>query len=127
MATINTDIAQKIDIIARFNNSMTINLTIKNSDNSVFDLSDYFVFFEVEDARDSLINLTNDTTYTSWGLTSITNELGSTSLSSSGIISIFVTSQELALNPGTYDYRLTLVKDSTRKTWMYGKFKVNKD
>ena len=43
MATINTDIAQKINIIARENNSATINLVITNSDGTAFNLTGYTI------------------------------------------------------------------------------------
>jgi len=119
MATINTDIAQKIDIIARENNTATINLVITNSSGSAFDLSSYTITFTVYDETGTHI-----TKSSSSGITA--TESGGTP-DSSGKISISLSTDDLSILPKTYKHKLVLVSSSETKTWMYGKFKINND
>lgn len=118
MATINTDIAQKIDIIARENNSATINLVISDSSGSAFNLTGYTITHIVYSD-----NITHISKSTSSGITAT----GGGSLDSTGKITITFSPTDLSILPGSYKHKLTLVKDSETKTWMYGKFKINND
>lgn len=120
MATINTDIAQKIDIVTRENNSATINLVITDSSGSAFDLTGYTITHIVEKDNITEITKTNGS-----GITS-TNS-GSSTLDNTGKITIKFSPSDLSILPGTYNHKLTLIKGEEIKTWMYGKFKVNND
>jgi len=115
MAIINTDIAQKIDIVVRENNSSTINLTLTNSDNSVFDLTGYSLKFDIDKNNESLFTHTSTGSGTTINFSTPTN----------GKVVIFFTKDEMSINPGTYNYKLVLTKGTSVKTWMYGKFKIN--
>ena len=121
MATINTDIAQKIDIIARENNSATINLVISNPDGSAFNLTGYTVTHTIE--KDNVVEITKANGGS--GITA-TNS-GSNDLDNTGKITITFSPTDLSILPGTYNHKLILVKGSETKTWMYGKFKINND
>jgi len=141
MATINTDIAKKIDIIARENNSTLINIDIKDKDGNAFDLTGYTVDFVIYNDDDGvLLYLTNSTGAfyggAIAGFAGITRTDGQLQLDDSGKLIINIESNEISkLNPGNYKHRLVLKKgvgigflaQITEKTWMYGKFKLNKD
>ena len=121
MATINTDISQKIDIVVRENNSSIINLVIADSSGSAFNLTGYTTTFSVYDNNNSnAITLSNGS-----GIANTTG--GSGTLDSTGKISISISTANSALNTGTYKHKLVLTKSPSIQTWMYGNFKVNAD
>ena len=142
MATINTDISQKVDITIKAEDSLSLVLNITDSSNSVFDLSQYYVFFNIYGAasEDTLIaasNLTarnaelagDDLTEANYfnvisGYT-LSKPAAITVTDLSGKIELSLTSSETSLTPGVYKYKVKLKKGSTIKTWMHGKFKVN--
>lgn len=117
MATINTDIAQKIDLVIRENNSASINLSIKDSSSNAFDLTGYTVKLNIYNGNETLFE------HTSTGSGSTI----SFSTPANGLISMFLTSAQTSMLPGSYKYRLILEKGTSVKTWMYGKFKVNEN
>lgn len=119
MATINTDIAQKIDIITRENNTATINLIISDENSVPYDLSAYTVTFTVYNDSDVFIEKTNNSGITA---TASGNEPDST-----GKITISIDTNDLSVIPGIYKHKLVLSKTGETKTWMYGKFKINND
>lgn len=121
MATINTDISQKIDIVVRENNSSVINLVITDSSGVAFDLTGYTTTFTVYDNNHS-----NAITLTNGG--GISNTVGgSGTLDDTGKISIAISTTNSSINPGTYKHKLVLTKGTSTQTWMYGNFKVNAD
>ena len=120
MATINTDIAKKIDIIASEDNSTTINLNITNDSGSAFNLTGYTVDFKIYHESENILSLTNGS-----GILNPTDS--SATLDSSGKLIINITNTQMSINPGTYKHKLILTKGSSVQTWMYGKFKVNND
>ena len=123
MATINVDIAQKIDIIVRENNSATINLVIKSTDGTPFYLLGYNVTHTVEKDGEILITKTNGS-----GVTDTTTGSGTLdSQGASGMITIKFTPTDLSILPGTYKHKLVFTKSDEKTTWMYGKFKINND
>jgi hypothetical protein len=123
MATINTDIAQKIDIIARENNTATINLVIADSAGTAFSLADYNVTFTIYDSSSTYITKSNG----NGGITATAS--GSSTLDSTGKITIKMSVSDLSILPGTYTHKLVLssTDGNETKTWMYGKFKLNND
>ncbi len=141
MATLNTDIAKKIDIIARENNSTLINIDITDKDGGAFDLSNYQVdFYIYNDDDGNLLYFTNSNAAFLQGNTDgalgITTTEGQLALDETGKLVINMSAANLSkLNPGSYKHRLVLKKGTgqgllaqiTEKTWMYGKFKLNKD
>ncbi len=129
MATISTDIAQKIDIIIRENNTSTINLVIADSSGSAFDLSQYStITFTVYD--DTGVHITKTQS------DGISSTLTGGSPSSDGKITIKLSVADTGILPKTYKHKLVFVKNvvlnnvstnTETKTWMYGKFKINND
>ena len=118
MATINTDIAQKINIIARENNSATINLVITNSDGTAFNLTGYTITHIVYDTNITYIAKTGSN-----GITA----LGGGDFDTTGKIVISFSPSDFNIIPSTYKHKLTLSKGSYTQTWMYGNFKLNED
>mgnify|MGYP003678129025 FL=1 len=121
MAIINTDIAQKIDIVVRENNSSVINLVIADSSGVAFNLTGYTIAFTVQDnSHNNVISLANGS-----GIANTTG--GSGTLDSTGKISIAISVSNSSINSGTYKHKLVLTKGTSIQTWMYGNFKVNAD
>tara|TARA_R110002012_G_scaffold124221_1_gene275160 strand:+ start:8516 stop:8890 length:375 start_codon:yes stop_codon:yes gene_type:complete len=124
MATINTDIAQKIDIIVREDNTATISLNITDSSGLAFDLTGYTVKFIVQNnSGDDMFSLSNGT---SDGITNPADGTGTLDATGKCIIKMEIS--DTSLIPGTYKHKLILINSGvSTQTWMYGKFKVNKD
>ena len=141
MATINTDISQKVDITIKAEDSLSLVLNITNSDGSIFDLSEYYVFFDIYgiSSDDTLIAASNITARDTELSVSTTesdyfNIISGYTLSKKaavvvtdeiGKIELSLTSSETPLTPMSYKYKVRLKKGTTIKTWMHGKFKVN--
>lgn len=142
MATINTDISQKVDITIKSEDTLTLVLNITDSSNAVFSLAEYYVFFNIygSSSDDTLIAASN--------LTARNSELSGDDLSETdyfnvvtnytiskpagitvndlnGKITLSLSSSDTSLTPGTYKYKMKLKKGETIKTWMHGKFRVN--
>ena len=140
MATINTDIAQKIDITIKAEDSLSLVLNITDTTGSVFNLSEYYIFFDIHgESKDSLIASSNITARNSELSLSVEesdyfNKVNNFTESlpaaisvvdSEGKVTLTLTDTQTSLTPGSYKYKMKLKKGSTIKTWMYGKFKVN--
>lgn len=142
MATINTDISQKVDIIIKAEDTLALVLNITDSSGAVFDLTDYYVFFNIYgESEDTLISAHNITAANASTSQSISRDdyfnifAGTIPASAStdkitvtaaeGKFVLNLTEQETSLTPGTYKYKVKLKKGTTIKTWMHGKFKVN--
>jgi hypothetical protein len=142
MATINTDISQKIDITIKAEDTLSLVLNITDSSGQSFSLSEYYVFFNIcglasDDTLIAASNLTaRNTELTGDDLveSDYFNVVSNYTLSkpaailvddNSGRITLSLTSSETSLTPGSYKYKMKLKKGSTIKTWMHGKFKVN--
>jgi len=124
MATINTDIAQKIDITARENNSSTINLTIADAAGTAFSLVGYNITFYVYDNDSEVLFVKSSMS----ALGGIVNTLdGNYVLDSSGKITMAISDEDNSISPGSYKYKLSIYKEGETRTWMYGKYKLNED
>jgi len=142
MATINTDISQKVDIIIKAEDTLALVLNITDSTGAVFSLADYYVFFDIYgESEDTLIAAHNITAVNASTSQSISRDdyfnifAGTipanastdkiTVTAAEGKFVLNLTEQETSLTPGTYKYKVKLKKGTTIKTWMHGKFKVN--
>lgn len=143
MATINTDIAQKIDIIARQFDTFTVKLDMTNKDGTVYDLSDTYIIFNVYNAETegsvlfmsnkSKGNPTIEAYFTGEGVTlydkfttdtyTHPSHAAITVNTTTGVISLL--QNQLSIAPGVYKYKMILQTTTSIKTWMYGRFKVN--
>ena len=143
MATINTDISQKVDIIIKAEDSLSLVLNITDSSGTAFDLTEYYVFFDIYgvNSDDTIIaahNITAANTATTGSLLKkdyfnvldnyTTPEDESDKITVTGVdgkIELNLSSDETSLTPGSYRYKMKLLKGTTIKTWMHGRFKVN--
>ncbi len=141
MATINTDISQKVDIVIKAEDTLSLTLDIKDSSNAVFSLAEYYVFFNIYGAEsdDTLIaasNLTARNSELSLSLaqadyfniiTNFTLNLPAAIAVNDtlGKFTLSLSNSQTSLTPGSYKFKVKLKKGSTIKTWMHGKFKVN--
>jgi hypothetical protein len=145
MATINTDISQKVDITIKGGDTVTIKLNVADSSGNLFPLGNYYVFFDVKamDADDTIISASNInlmnthkqltksrddyfniTDFTIPANTAI-DLIGVSSTGNETSITLMLSSSQSDLTPGTYRYKMKLldVNDnglgSNMKTWMY--------
>lgn len=129
MATINTDIAQNIGIIARAGDSFNLQISITDSSSDTFDLTGYKVYFEIKSNTNVLLKgLTNDVSSPYSDAGSLYNTSAITLTATAGIITVSESATNMDFTKGNYKYIVKL-KSSTGeiKTWMYGKLKINDD
>jgi hypothetical protein len=124
MATsVNLDIASRVDITCRKGDTFTLELTFKDEEGEVIDLSTgYDWVMQVRESDTSttfaLSGDSDDETDNDFGFVSDANGV----LIISSPASIMAT-----IDGGIYVYDLQSVQGSTIVTWMYGVFKVNED
>jgi len=143
MATINTDIAQKVDIITRENDSLNITLNMSTSSGGVYDLSGKYIVLNIYNSvsDSSLMYFTNRgaadstlaTLFSDAGVElydnfvvdtyTVTKNSNISINTTTGVISI--SDINFSLDAGTYKYKIIIQGLSSKQTWMYGKFKVN--
>jgi len=127
MAKIDTDIAQKIDIIVREANTATINLNIDDESGNPYDLTGYTCIFTISDGdSNTVITIYNNIT-SDYG--SITDGAGNAQFVGNGKIVISLNTVATNRIPGSYKYRVKLISNGglDNRTWMYGNFKINQD
>ena len=129
MATINTDIAQQIDITARAKNSFNLQLEVSNTNGSPLNLTGYNVYLEIKTIAGNLLKgftNNNSSPYNNDG--TLYNVSSITLTEASGIINISENATGMDLSKGTYKYTVKLESSADQiKTWMFGKFKINDD
>lgn len=124
MATnVNLDIASRLDITCRKGDTFTLELTFKDEDNEVIDLSvgyDWVMQVRESDtsAAASLSGDSDDDSDNDFGFVSDAN----------GVLTITSPASIMStIDGGIYVYDLQSVQGSTIVTWMYGVFQVNED
>ena len=124
MATsVNLDIASRVDITCRKGDTFTLELTFKDEDGEVIDLSTgYDWVMQVRESDTSVsAALSGDSD------DDADNDFGFVG-DSNGVLTITSPASTMAtIDGGIYVYDLQSVKGSTVVTWMYGVFKVNED
>ena len=117
MASVNLDIAQRLDITCRKGDTFSLTLNMTDSAGTAFSLTPYTFRMEVRDQSDDSIIIANSTDYFDEDADSTTGKL---------VITIANTVMD-TLTPGSYVYDLQTVKSGVTETWLYGIFKVNDD
>ena len=124
MATsINLDIANRVDVTTRKGDTFTLELTFKDEDGLVIDLSSgYEWMMQVRESDTSTTALldgdSNDDNAGSFGFTG----------TNTGLLTITASAATMAtIDGGIYVYDLQSSQGATVITWMYGIFKVNED
>lgn len=124
MATsVNLDIASRVDITCRKGDTFTLELTFKDEDGNVIDLSTGYdwVMQVRESDTSSTFALSGDSD------DDADNDFGFVS-DANGVLKISSPASIMAaIDGGIYVYDLQSVQGSTIVTWMYGVFKVNED
>ena len=130
MATkLSADIAQKVDITARKNDSFYLEITLSNSDGTVYDIvsisgDDYVAYMEVYNANDEMV-LGFNSLSSNWGTGYVASQI-ITVVGSTAVLTINSPATNMTLRVGSYKYKLYVTEstDSQTNTVMYGKFKV---
>jgi len=117
MASVNLDIAQRLDITCRKGDTFSLTLNMTDSAGTAFPLTPYTFRMEVRDQSDDSIIIANSADYFDEDADSTTGKL---------VITIANTVMD-TLTPGSYVYDLQTVKSGVTETWLYGIFKVNDD
>ena len=124
MATsVNLDIANRVDITTRKGDTFTLELTFKDEDGVVIDLSSgYEWMMQVRETDTSSATLldgdSNDEAANDFGFTGDNN----------GLLTITASATTMAgIDGGIYVYDLQSSQGAVVVTWMYGIFKVNED
>jgi hypothetical protein len=124
MATsINLDIANRVDITTRKGDTFTLELTFKDEDGVVIDLSSgYEWMMQVRESDTSTSTLLDGDSNNGSD-----NDFGFTG-TNTGLLTITASAAIMAaIDGGIYVYDLQSSQGATVITWMYGIFKVNED
>lgn len=115
MASVNLDIAQRLDITCRKGDTFTLTLNITDSAGTAITLTPYTFQMEVRDsASDAIIIPTTDFTFT--------KDADSTA----GKLNITASSANVD-TAGSYIYDLETTLNTDVQTWLYGVFTINDD
>ena len=124
MATsINLDIANRVDVTTRKGDTFTLELTFKDEDGVVIDLSSgYEWMMQVRESDTSTSALldgdSNDDGANDFGFTG----------TNTGLLTITASATTMAgIDGGIYVYDLQSSQGAVVTTWMYGIFKINED
>ena len=113
MASVNLDIAQRLDITCRKRDTFSLTLNFTDSSGTAINLSAYTFKLDVRDAsNNSDIIADNVFDYTG---------------NSNGQLVISATSSEMDVSSGVYIYDLQTTLSGTVTTWLYGTFTINDD
>ena len=126
---LSADIAQKIDITARKNDSFYLEITLTNTDGTIYDIVseaglDYVAYMEVYNVNDEMVlgfNSLSSNWGTGYAAAQIITVVGSTA-----VITIDSPAVYMTLRAGSYKYKLYVTEETDRQTntVMYGKFKI---
>ena len=133
--TIYTDIAKNVDIVARKSDSFVLKLTITDSANAAFNLTNYTAKFYIKDSNNVLVaGATSGSSGESTlqddddSIHGISVDGGTGALDTTGILYVTIQSDLMGIDKGTYKYDLELTSNSSIvTTWMYGKIKIVED
>ena len=115
MASVNLDIAQRLDITCRKGDTFTLTLNITDSAGTAITLTPYTFQMEVRDsASDAIIIPTTDFTFT--------KDADSTT----GKLNITASAANVD-TAGSYIYDLETTLNTDVQTWLYGVFTINDD
>ena len=113
MASVNLDIAQRLDITCRKRDTFSLTLNFTDSSGTAINLNSYDFKLDVRDATNNS-DVIADTVFDYAG-------------NSSGELVVSATSAEMDVNSGVYIYDLQTTLSGTVTTWLYGTFTINDD
>jgi hypothetical protein len=121
-ATINLDIAKRVDIVCRKGDTATFSITITDSAGEASDLNGYTFDMEVRES-DTQVNAEGGDNTSALVLSS-----GSGISALDNVITITASATDTETMSGLYVYDLQATDGSSNvSTWLYGTFKVNED
>lgn len=125
--TINLDIAESLNITVRRGDSMSFDITVKDTDGDAIDLTDYNFAMDVR--KGSSNKTRNDVV--------LSNRFGGRNPILASVVgaadgTLTISASKLAtnnINPGDYLFDIAAIKksDNTEQTWFYGSFIVTED
>lgn len=130
MADINLDIAQELNVTIRRGDSLSFDVTVRDTDGDAVDLTDYTFDMDVRSSsRVSSKNNRSDIV--------ISNTPGGKNLllltlsgAADGTLSVTASREATAeIAPGSYNFDISAnhITNSTSQTWFYGRLVVNRD
>jgi len=130
MATkLSADIAKKIDITARKNDSFYLEITLNNNDGTIYDIvsvngQNYVAYMEVYNVNDEMV-LGFNSLDSGWGAGYVASKI-ITVVGSTAVLTIDSPANYMTLRAGSYKYKLYVTEstDNQTNTVMYGKFKI---
>lgn len=116
MASVNLDIAQRLDITCRRGDTFKLTLNFTDSADDAINLSGYTFNMDVRDITDTTDIIANT-------VFDYTVNADSTT----GKLTVAATATEMQVTAGTYIYDLQADVSGTITTWLYGTFTINDD
>ncbi len=128
MATeLNLDTSEEINVITKRGDSLSFDITVKDSDGDAVDLTAYSFDFDVVSGSANR-NRTNVVLSNTVG--GKNKLLASVTGAADGTLTVSATREAMAnVNPGTYLYDISAnhIVNSTTETWFFGTFTVRED
>lgn len=116
MASINLDVAQRLDITCRKRDTFKLTLNFTDSSGTAIDLTGYAFKMDVRDA-------TNSTDIIADTLIVPTVNAGGTQ----GKLELDITDSNMNVSAGVYIYDLQSTVSGVVTTWLFGTFTINDD
>jgi hypothetical protein len=113
--TVNLDTSQRVNITCRKGDTFTLQVTFKDEEGLLMDLSGYVWKMDVRDDDVAPTTILNDTDFTYSANEDGELTISATALTMSGV------------NGGVYVYDLQSTNAGAVKTWLRGRFRVNED
>lgn len=113
--TVNLDTSQRVNITCRKGDTFTLQVTFRDEEGLLMDLSGYVWKMDVRDDDVAPTTILNDTDFTYSANEDGELTISATALTMSGV------------NGGVYVYDLQSTNSGAVKTWLRGRFRVNED
>ena len=113
--TVNLDTSQRVNITCRKGDTFTLQVTFRDEEGLLMDLSGYVWKMDVRDDDVAPTTILNDTSFTYSANEDGELTISATALTMSGV------------NGGVYVYDLQSTNSGAVKTWLRGRFRVNED
>ena len=124
---LNLDVSEELNITVRRGDSLSFDLTVKDSDSDAVDLTNYNFVMDVRKGTSNKnrndVVLSNRTGGKNTLLLTLTG-------AADGTLSVSASKQATnQIQPATYKFDIAAIKksDDTEQTWFYGSFTVNAD
>lgn len=130
MADLNLDISQELNITIRRGDSLSFEITVKDTDGDAVDLTDYNFDMDIRSSSRVSSKSSRSDIVLSNTPGGKNNLLLSISGAADGTLTVSATREAMAnVAPGSYNYDISAnhVVNATSQTWFFGRFIVNQD